>query len=166
MKRAPDIASRPVLTADFLDVHRRTHSIDNRGVPGRSSIVSRSAAMTRASGSGSGARFAIIFATILGALTLAHLVRALSTRRGAGNRQYSRLNALRSAIVGVQKKQIAAVLGPPRATIGRGNYLTDDTWYYPIDPNRRRALAIEFDRGVARQAQVINGIRSASHGRA
>lgn len=104
----------------------------------------------------------MIVATILGAMTFAHLMRALATRRGAGSSQSSRLDGLRRAILGVQKKQIAAVLGQPRATIGRGNYLTDDTWYYPIDTRHRLALAIEFDQGVARQTQVIEGVRSDS----
>ena len=160
MRYTSHIKSEPVSrTAHFLDVHPRSSPIDNRGVVGRSSIV------TRAAASGGGAAgVALLCAAILGALTLTHLVRAITMRRIGGGK-FSRLEALRRAIVGVQKKQIAAVLGPPRATIGRGHYLTDDTWYYPIDPRQRLALAIEFDRGVARQTQVVEGVRTESHHR-
>jgi len=162
MKRISQARSQPGWgSAKVFDVHSRLPRIDNRRVAGRSSIVKRATA-SGGGGVGGVASVAVIFGTILGALTFAHVLRTLISRRGAGAGQFSRLNALRNAILGVQKKQIAAVLGPPRATIGRGHYLTDDTWYYPIDPKQRRALAIEFDRGVARQTQVIDGIRTAS----
>src|SRR5215204_1646654 len=108
--------------AEVFDVHRCSSSIDNQGVAGRSSIIKRSAVPVSG-----GAGVAMMFAAILGALTLAHLVRTFAMRRGAGGSPFSRLNGLRTAILGVQKKQIVAVLGLPRATIGRGNYLADDT---------------------------------------
>ena len=158
MRHTAGAAPRSASSSSFFDVHRRMPPHHNRAVAGHASIVKR----TTAVGGGGRAGVAMIFATILGALTFAHLVRTLATRRGAGSSQSTRLDALRRAILGVQKKQIAAVLGQPRATIGRGNHLTDDTWYYPIDTRQRLALAIEFDRGVARQTQVIEGIRADS----
>ncbi|MBC8108699.1 MAG: hypothetical protein H7Z14_19100 [Anaerolineae bacterium] len=156
MKHAPGAVSRSAPPDHFFDVHRGLLPNDNGAVAGRSSIVQRTAGV-----GGGSAGIAVIVATIVGALAFAHLVRTIMMRRGPGSTQSSRLDALRRAILGVQKKQIAAVLGQPRATIGRGNHLTDDTWYYPIDPKQRLALTIEFDRDIARQTQVIDGIRTA-----
>src|SRR4051794_38051311 len=148
MKSSPGVASRDA-SGHFFDVHRSATRIDNCGVARRSSsIVKRSGP----SGGGGGAAVAILLAAVAGAVALARLVRSFSTQRDA-DLSSGRLSALRRAIVGVQKQQIAAVLGQPRATIGRGSYLTDDTWYYPIDLHKHLALAIQFDHNVAKQTQ-------------
>jgi hypothetical protein len=65
------------------------------------------------------------------------------------------LQSLRHAIVGVDKRTIAAALGPPSATVGAGNFWSDNTWYYPLDRIARLALAIEFEQGIARQTEVL-----------
>jgi hypothetical protein len=121
---------------------------------------SSSSMMNRAALGGAGAAgvagFGTIIAMFVGALTLMHVARAAANQQA--QRRSRRLQALRRAIVGVRKNQVAAALGPPRATIGRGDYRADDTWYYAIDPRRHVALAIEFADGIARQTQVISGM--------
>jgi hypothetical protein len=151
MKSSSHVMSRTASSSQVFDVHRPGSRIDNRGVAGRSASI-----VKRSGGGGGAAAFAIVLAAIAGAVALARLVRTFSTQRG-GAISSDRLSALRTAIVGVQKQQIAAILGRPRATIGRGNYLSDDTWYYPIDPRHHLALAIQFDHDVAKQTQVIRG---------
>src|SRR5688572_3408009 len=99
----------------------------------------------------------LMLAAILAAVSLMHLAWMMKSSARRNSRGPGRLSALRRAIVGAGKRQIAAVLGPPRATIGRGNYLTDNTWYYPLDRRQRTALAIEFDNDVACVTQVIAG---------
>ena len=72
---------------------------------------------------------------------------------------------LRAAIVGNDKDAIVKVLGPPPTTggysigsivqSGQPEYFRADTWYYPMDAARQRAIAIEFHDGVARAAVII-----------
>jgi len=136
----------------FFGVHRARATVHNRGmIGGSSSIVNRAALGAGAAGGAVG--FGAIIAIFCGALTLMHLARA--TADWQAQMRYRRLHALRRAIVGVRKNHVAAVLGPPRATIGRGDYRTDDTWYYAIDPRRHIALAVEFADGIACHALVI-----------
>ncbi|CAN5429529.1 hypothetical protein BH09PLA1_BH09PLA1_07270 [soil metagenome] len=104
----------------------------------------------------------MLVAVIVGAIAILQFARIFGWRQGVGHNQSHRLNAMRGAILGAHKEQIADVLGPPRATIGCGRYLSDDTWYYPLDARRRVALAIEFDRGVARRTQVIARVQPPS----
>jgi hypothetical protein len=80
-------------------------------------------------------------------------------------RERESLAKLRRAIVGNDRDAIVKVLGPPPTTSGyrlgsivqsgEPEYYRADTWYYPMDPVRQRAIAVEFDDGVAREAQII-----------
>lgn len=135
-------------------VHQAGRSIHNRGMivggPG-STAMTRSAAI----GVGAAGGFGAIIAMFCGAMALIHLAH-VSANRQAQNRS-RRLESLRRAIVGSRKQQVVAALGAPRATIGRGDYRADDTWYYPIDARRHIALAVEFTHGIARRTQIIIG---------
>jgi hypothetical protein len=137
---------------EFFAVHPARVVVHNRGMIGGTSIMARGATGAGGAAGGLGA----IVALFCGALTLIHLVRATAAR--PAELRGLRLRALRRAIVGVRKNHVAAALGPPRATIGRGDYRFDDTWYYPIDKRRHVALAIQFADGIARQTQVIKGL--------
>ena len=76
--------------------------------------------------------------------------------RNFGRRALSpHLQAFRNAILGVDKRTVAAALGPPPATVGQGSPWIDDTWYYPLDRVERTALAIEFRSGLARETIVL-----------
>jgi len=80
-------------------------------------------------------------------------------------REARSLVKLRAAIVGNDKDAIVKVLGPPPTTggysigsvvqSGQPEYYRADTWYYPMDTVRQRAIAIEFSEGVARSAAII-----------
>ena len=63
------------------------------------------------------------------------------------------LERLRHAIVGSGKRQIATVFGPPQSAAIRGS--AADTWYYPLRPRERLAMAILFDQGLARAARNL-----------
>ena len=142
----------------FFDVHRTRPALHNRGMLGgpssSSSMVNR--AVIGGVGAAGAGGFGAIIAMFCGALTLMHLARATANRQA--ELRWRRLQSLRRAIVGARKHQLVSVLGPPRATIGRGDYRADDTWYYAIDPRRHVALAVEFADGIARQTQVITGM--------
>jgi hypothetical protein len=84
------------------------------------------------------------------------------SHRGARRRQPLRrggrsdprsLLGLRHAIVGNGKREIASVFGPPHsaAIIGAG-----DTWYYPLRPSERLAMAISFEKGTAREVEFFH----------
>ena len=78
------------------------------------------------------------------------------------------LQSFRNAILGVDKGTILRALGPPPATIGQGIATRDDTWYYPLDPSQRLALAIQFQDDVARQTAVLRspaGVLTADPGK-
>ncbi|HTL31451.1 MAG TPA: hypothetical protein VL282_19610 [Tepidisphaeraceae bacterium] len=70
---------------------------------------------------------------------------------------------LRNAIVGNNKTAVAAVFGTPSATAGgflTGHYHQADTWYYPLSRAQRSALVIQFENGIARDAECILAPRS------
>jgi hypothetical protein len=72
----------------------------------------------------------------------------------------SALARLRDAILGNNKSAVAAVFGAPPATAGgflSGNYHQADTWYYPLDKVEKSAMVIEFENGIAREAQFFLG---------
>lgn len=77
-----------------------------------------------------------------------------SRSRTGGERRRS-FPAFSRAIVGTTKGMIVDVLGPPpTATRSQGgDYLTSETWYYPLDVRERSGMAIRFggreDRAVA-----------------
>lgn len=76
------------------------------------------------------------------------------------------LAALRGSIVGRRKASIVAAYGPPRtarsvadyrATMGRTTtFWSADTWYYPVDPRTRTAMAVEFVENVARDVEFFD----------
>jgi hypothetical protein len=135
-------------------VHQGGRSIHNRGmiVGGSGShAITRSAAL----GVGAVSGFGAIIAMFCGAMALLHVARIAANHQA--HERARRLHSLRRAIVGARKNQLISVLGSPRATIGRGDYRTDDTWYYPLDQRRHVALAIEFTNGIARRTHIITG---------
>jgi hypothetical protein len=60
---------------------------------------------------------------------------------------------------------VQSVFGPPRAAggvpavpgQGRQAYWDADTWYYALDPDRKTAMAIRFENGVAREVDFVQG---------
>ncbi len=68
--------------------------------------------------------------------------------------------ALRGAIIGSAKGSVVAVFGPPRtALLGRNftklSIWRAETWYYPLDRAERSAIAIRFERNIARDVEKI-----------
>lgn len=73
------------------------------------------------------------------------------------------MRPLRRAILGRTRGEVAALLGPPPATSAqplpaskRGKW-TAETWYYPLDTTRRRALAINFHNDRAHGIEAVAG---------
>ena len=74
------------------------------------------------------------------------------------------LQMLHDAILGNSKEAVAAVFGPPPTAVtpegsssGRApSYWQADTWYYPLDPREKRAMAVRFERGVAKDVEFIH----------
>jgi hypothetical protein len=78
------------------------------------------------------------------------------------------LPMLADAIVGNSKAAVAAVFGPPRGAVLRGDGPTTDvsrsfwdadTWYYSLPRTGRLAMAIEFDENHARAVQFVGSPR-------
>jgi hypothetical protein len=67
-----------------------------------------------------------------------------------------RLKSLRCALRGSRKEMILRALGHPSATIGSGKAQSDDTWYYPMDVDRRTVLMVRFDEDRACDFEVIS----------
>jgi hypothetical protein len=75
------------------------------------------------------------------------------------------LALLRQAIIGNDKHAVVAVFGPPPTTGGYNappepelklpDYFRADTWYYLLDKVNRCAMAIQFEGGVASEAQFL-----------
>jgi hypothetical protein len=83
--------------------------------------------------------------------------RKFPARTGEGSKSSS-LALLRDAILGNNKSAVAAVFGAPPATAGgfvTGHYHQADTWYYPLDKVEKSAMVIQFENGIARDAQFI-----------
>src|SRR5437868_2868622 len=58
---------------------------------------------------------------------------------------------LQQALIGKSRADVVVALGPPPGTssadankLGTRHYWHADTWYYPLDLNRRDAVAITF----------------------
>jgi hypothetical protein len=62
-----------------------------------------------------------------------------------------KLVTLRAAILGNGQREVASMLGPPRIAQSGA----DSIWYYPLSNEERVALAISFDRGVARRVEFV-----------
>ncbi len=69
------------------------------------------------------------------------------------------LPKLRNAILGNSRGSVAAIFGPPHATVAPAakDYWHADTWYYPLDAHRRTAVAIRFADNVAEHVDFIAG---------
>ncbi|HZZ44133.1 MAG TPA: hypothetical protein VFE58_14445 [Tepidisphaeraceae bacterium] len=73
--------------------------------------------------------------------------------------------SLHHSILGADKQMVQAVFGPPKAAAGlpiippagRQAYWEASTWYYPVHPIRRTALAIRFQDGVAQKVDFVQG---------
>jgi hypothetical protein len=88
------------------------------------------------------------------------LAKVSAARRFARGRRFSippeesgdrMLARLRSEIVGNGKRRIASMLGPPRVE----QTGAEGTWYYPVDKKDHLAIAISFDRGLARDVEYV-----------
>jgi hypothetical protein len=100
-------------------------------------------------------------AAVLGLLAMSSGVRRRVHR--AGGAAGRSLAELKKAIVGNSRGAVAAVFGPPRAMLGNKSvkelrdYWNADTWYYPLDPGRRVAVAIRFRGNMADGVEFIAG---------
>lgn len=75
------------------------------------------------------------------------------------------LAKLRRSIIGLDKTKIATIFGPPQASAGFAavapallmvaDKISADTWYYSLDPAAREALVVQFDQGIAKDAQLL-----------
>ena len=72
--------------------------------------------------------------------------------------------ALRRAVVGVDRPAVLRLFGPPGAvdgsdgavrSPGRAEYLAADVWFYPLDDARRSAMAVRFDGGRVGAAEFL-----------
>ena len=89
----------------------------------------------------------------------------LSRRRSQSQTKLRAIERLRGSIIGNDKAAIAALFGLPRASAGfktiapamlvSSDYFYADTWYYALDRASRAALVVQFDRGIAKDAQVL-----------
>jgi hypothetical protein len=78
--------------------------------------------------------------------------------------------ALRNKLVGRGKSTAAAACGAPRTAAGsagkvvigrnrRADFWQADTWYYPLDSQSQTAMAIRFERGIARNVEFFDAPR-------
>ena len=81
--------------------------------------------------------------------------------------------ALRGKLVGRGKSTVAATCGAPRTAAGgsagkilvgrkrREDFWQADTWYYPLDSRSQTAMAIRFEKGIARNIEFFDAPRLA-----
>lgn len=74
---------------------------------------------------------------------------------------------LRNALLGSSKVEVIDTLGsPPVAAVGSSAasitpgdaFWQADTWYYPFDPRRQAAVAVQFDRDLVVRVEFIGGL--------
>ena len=70
--------------------------------------------------------------------------------------------SIRDAIVGRGKSAVASHFGRPRTAaadsfrqIRSRDFWNADTWYYPIDTRTQTAMAVRFERGIARTIEFF-----------
>jgi hypothetical protein len=71
---------------------------------------------------------------------------------------------LQAALVGKSRADVVVTLGPPPGTssaetnkLGTRHYWHADTWYYPLDLNRRQAVAISFNENQVASIERVAG---------
>jgi hypothetical protein len=74
------------------------------------------------------------------------------------------ITPLQQALVGKSRADVVVTLGPPPGTsstetnkLGTRHYWHADTWYYPLDLNRRQALAISFSENQVTSIERVAG---------
>src|SRR5437868_2644972 len=74
------------------------------------------------------------------------------------------LAPLQQALVGKSRADVVVTLGPPPGTsstetskLGTRHYWHADTWYYPLDLNRRDAVAISFSENQVISIERVAG---------
>jgi hypothetical protein len=74
------------------------------------------------------------------------------------------LAPLQEALVGKSRADVVVTLGPPPGTssaetnkLGTRHYWHADTWYYPLDLNRRHAVAISFNENQVASIERVAG---------
>ena len=80
---------------------------------------------------------------------------------------------LRNKLVGRGKTSVAQTCGAPRTAAGgtagqilmgknrRADFWKADTWYYPLDSQSQTAMAIRFEKGIARNVEFFEAPRLA-----
>jgi hypothetical protein len=93
--------------------------------------------------------------------------RSRTRRKRRSLRAEQMRHMLSRAIVGNSQDAILSIFGPPRSSAGfsiaissntKNAFLGANTWYYVLDNADRRAMVIEFENGIARNAEFIRGI--------
>jgi hypothetical protein len=102
---------------------------------------------------------------LLAWLLAAGIVAMCWLSRRAMRRRGMTLVKLRRAIIGLDKARIARIFGPPQASAGfatvapallmKADKIDADTWYYALDQATRQALVVQFNNGIARNAQLL-----------
>jgi hypothetical protein len=71
---------------------------------------------------------------------------------------------LQKALIGKSRADVVVNLGPPPGTssaetnqLGARHYWHADTWYYPLDLNRRHAVAISFSENQVTSIERVAG---------
>lgn len=73
------------------------------------------------------------------------------------------MGLLRQAVLGQPRSVVVEVLGVPRGTseldrgVKAGGYWRARTWYYPLSPRRRTALAVNFAGDVVTDVEQLPG---------
>jgi outer membrane protein assembly factor BamE (lipoprotein component of BamABCDE complex) len=92
--------------------------------------------------------------------------RSLRSAKASLHTAQQSLPKLRTAILGNTRGAVAAIFGPPHATVDAPtpkDYWHANTWYYPLDLQRRTAVAIRFSNNIADHVDFIAGPQSLSN---
>jgi outer membrane protein assembly factor BamE (lipoprotein component of BamABCDE complex) len=89
---------------------------------------------------------------ILGVIAASAVLTVPSPRRPTRGRRprAEEMETLPRRIFGYTKREVARLLGPPHAAalgapVMPPTYWKANTWYYPVDPRRQTAVAVQFD---------------------
>ena len=108
---------------------------------------------------------------ILGVVAASAVFSVPGGRRGGRRRAGAQLATLPTRIFGHTKRQVARLLGPPPAAAmgppaappAPTTYWKANTWYYPVDPRRQTAVAVQFDDDRVIRVEVL-GTRRETRG--